>query len=690
MNCLDGLEGSEVGTLILRAALNISIWHYFVGFVLVLAYVLYYFLEIHLIGDFIWAMRRNSVRLFYDPTSKIATHLLPNCEILKGRYWPTPWLCSPHLQTAFLHFFGRPPVFAYQRQIFLTPDGGTIALDWLIDNNIVEGAASLNMPSSGKDETPIVIVLPGLTSDSKDPYVKHIVYALAKKAWKIVVANHRGLGGTSITSDRFYNAGWTDDLRRVIGYLHNENPKTPLLAVGTSIGANILVKYLGEEGENTPLGGAVAICCPWDLVICDRFIKRRFVQRVYDKILATGLRGYAQLHQSTLARLADWECIKKSHSIRDFDNFFTCRVGKFETVDTYYRRCSCVHFLSNVSVPLFCVNALDDPVCTKEAIPWDECRVNKNVVLATTLHGGHLAYFEGLTADSVWWVRATKEFLSVLHSSSLMHSEKKVPTSRLSSTLSSPIDKGPYLNVSEDGMVSAEASGYMQSQNDDEHTGQEQVFIPSKSSFKILDQDLCTNNKKECIACNSDQSAKEPQLVKGSNEEKNDLKQSAEEKDSIFQISIKGGTQFTALQSALQQLLEQMQASAKGAALSNSGGRFSEINVLSQSRASEEPIGTISDNHLAIWSSDSGACVNVETGSSIKRRVGMPRGGDDLSKTSIPITKSMMSLSRQQRRSMWILAYIAIVTTWPLVGSALMLNIRKRFKSMWSVTLSRN
>jgi predicted alpha/beta-fold hydrolase len=54
------------------------------------------------------------------------------------------------------------------------------------------------------------------------------------------------------------------------------------------------------------------------------------------------------------------------------------------------------------------VNALDDPVCTKEAIPWDECRANKNIVLATTLHGGHLAFFEGLMAGSIWWVRAIK------------------------------------------------------------------------------------------------------------------------------------------------------------------------------------------------------------------------------------------------------------------------------------------
>lgn len=27
------------------------------------------------------------------------------------------------------------------------------------------------------------------------------------------------------------------------------------------------VKYLGEDGERTPLAGAVAICSPWDLLV---------------------------------------------------------------------------------------------------------------------------------------------------------------------------------------------------------------------------------------------------------------------------------------------------------------------------------------------------------------------------------------------------------------------------------------
>ncbi|KAG5544655.1 hypothetical protein RHGRI_017180 [Rhododendron griersonianum] len=51
------------------------------------------------------------------------------------------------------------------------------------------------------------------------------------------------------------------------------------------------VKYLGEHGENVPVAGAVAICSPWDLLIGDRFISRRLVQKLYDRALCIGLQG---------------------------------------------------------------------------------------------------------------------------------------------------------------------------------------------------------------------------------------------------------------------------------------------------------------------------------------------------------------------------------------------------------------
>lgn len=31
------------------------------------------------------------------------------------------------------------------------------------------------------------------------------------------------------------------------------------------------VKYLGEDGEDIPVAGAVAVCSPWDLLVISKF-----------------------------------------------------------------------------------------------------------------------------------------------------------------------------------------------------------------------------------------------------------------------------------------------------------------------------------------------------------------------------------------------------------------------------------
>ena len=48
--------------------------------------------------------------------------------------------------------------------------------------------------------------------------------------------------------------------------MQEEYPNSMLMAVGWSLGANILVTYLGEEKANTPLVAAASLCNPFDLV----------------------------------------------------------------------------------------------------------------------------------------------------------------------------------------------------------------------------------------------------------------------------------------------------------------------------------------------------------------------------------------------------------------------------------------
>ncbi|KAK6915930.1 hypothetical protein RJ641_018791 [Dillenia turbinata] len=549
---------------LLRCLSLIPISHYFLGICFLLLTFLYFFWEMHFLQDFFTGFRGDPVVLTFDPSSQVYEEVVSKCKLLHGRFQPTPWLSSPHLQTAFMSFFGNSPSFSYKREIFHTPDGGTLALDWLISSDIGGIALHKNQMINKEDKTPVVVVVPGLTSDSEAPYIKHLVFKIAKRGWNVVVSNHRGLGGVSITdsgsmqksvkmcdgfpflvfellsvtkgiegvdnivhvlmlyiveeeddalSDCFYTGGWTEDVRIVVKYLHGQFPDAPLFAVGTSIGANVLVKYLGEEGYDLPLVGAAAVGSPWDLVvvlyekfmldeiqrfsgslhfkqfslgdsvlvsfllICapvvlmmgSRFLIRKHQQRFYDRFLTSGLKRYAQLHQHALSRIINYEAVQKSRCVRDFDKYATRVMAKFRTVDAYYRHSSSVNFVEDVSVPLLCISAVNDPVCTGEAIPYDECRNNKNVVLATTKHGGHLAYYEGITATSLWWVRAVDEFLSVLHSSPFVLGKKEVQSSSSPSSTDPSVDQGRFVNIIKDGAVAELGSEQRNGEVEDAH-----------------------------------------------------------------------------------------------------------------------------------------------------------------------------------------------------------------------------
>nr|GLL48443.1 embryogenesis-associated protein EMB8-like [Ipomoea trifida] len=407
---MDCIESSIAETpavaysLLFKAVVSIPTQHYLLGLAFLCAVFLYNFLEFHFLEDLLSGFRGSPVSLTYNPCSEFYHGVVSKCQIIHGR------------------------------QMFNASDGGTFALDWVLNSDVSGNATDKNIGISKDDTTPIVVVIPGLTSDSASPYLKHLAFNTAKCGWNVVVSNHRGLGGVSVTSDAFYNAGWTEDIRTVLKYLHKEYPKAPIFVVGTSIGANILVKYLGEDGDNVPVAGAVAVCSPWDLLIGSRFISRKLVQRLYDRALTIGLQGYAQMH------------------------------------------CSSAPLVGLVSVPLLCISTLDDPVCTAEAIPWDECRANKNIVLAVTKHGGHLAFFEGITASGLWWVRAVNEFIGVLHSSPLMHKSKQVESSEGLHSPSS-IDQGPYISVA-DGMVAAMNNEQPTFENITEETQQTNIKGP--------------------------------------------------------------------------------------------------------------------------------------------------------------------------------------------------------------------
>lgn len=71
---------------------------------------------------------------------------------------------------------------------------------------------------------------------------------------------HAG-AGVEVTSTQLYSGGYTDDLRTALLYISNLYPRAKLMGLGFSLGANVMTRYLGEEGEASKLISACVLGC---------------------------------------------------------------------------------------------------------------------------------------------------------------------------------------------------------------------------------------------------------------------------------------------------------------------------------------------------------------------------------------------------------------------------------------------
>jgi predicted alpha/beta-fold hydrolase len=98
---------------------------------------------------------------------------------------------------------------------------------------------------------------------------------------------------------RFCAFALRSDIREVVPIVRARYPAAPLFAIGWSLGANILVNYLGEEGAaaaaagggaaaaasgsshgfGVGLDGAASMCNPFDLVTCDEALEHGMVRQ---------------------------------------------------------------------------------------------------------------------------------------------------------------------------------------------------------------------------------------------------------------------------------------------------------------------------------------------------------------------------------------------------------------------------
>ncbi|MCJ1400655.1 hypothetical protein MMC11_003863 [Xylographa trunciseda] len=166
-----------------------------------------------------------------------------------------PLLFNGHLQTLWTATTATDIPIHYKRHVFSATDpafAGTFAVDFVVPPYAAPVDAALPPRTTfytedeyealgGTDDTPMVVVLHGLSGGSHESYLRAVLQPLVAAGWAACVVNARGCAMSAITTGVLYNARATWDVRQVVGWCRARWPLRELFGVGFSMGANILV-----------------------------------------------------------------------------------------------------------------------------------------------------------------------------------------------------------------------------------------------------------------------------------------------------------------------------------------------------------------------------------------------------------------------------------------------------------------
>ena len=117
--------------------------------------------------------------------------------------------------------------------------------------------------------------------------------------YRPVVVVARGCGSLKLTSPQGFTGARTEDFHFAVDYIRSLYPlDIPMFAIGFSLGAGILLKYLGTH-DNIPFTAAVAVSPPWN------FHKTTSVFSIWSSLISNVLKLYFFRHSDMLSKRSD-------------------------------------------------------------------------------------------------------------------------------------------------------------------------------------------------------------------------------------------------------------------------------------------------------------------------------------------------------------------------------------------------
>ncbi|SKB49804.1 hypothetical protein SAMN05660776_1420 [Salegentibacter holothuriorum] len=260
----------------------------------------------------------------------------------------------------------------------------------LSDGDFLDLERGFYSPKNNK----VIILLHGLAGNANRPYMLGMAKQFQQHGWDVVSMNFRSCSGEMNRLYRSYHGGATEDLQAVIKYLQQENQYKEINLIGFSLGGNLLLKYLGEQATiPSEIKSAVAISTPCDLGASLEELNK-IHNFLYSKRFLKNLKKELQLRQTHFPEKISKKEITQCNSLLAIDELYTSKAHGFKNASDYYKKCSCIGFLPNITTPTLLINAKNDSFLSPNSYPTEIARNSEFLHLETPKHGGHVGYIQ--------------------------------------------------------------------------------------------------------------------------------------------------------------------------------------------------------------------------------------------------------------------------------------------------------
>lgn len=301
-------------------------------------------------------------------------------------FTPAWWVPGAHLQTLWGKVARRVPEVVARVERWATPDGDELELH------------RVDAPAGAPSSTPRLLLLHGLEGTIRSHYLQGTLARARDRGWAADVMLFRSCNGEMPRARRMYHSGETTDLDLVIRRLVREHPGQALMLAGFSLGGNVLLKWLGEQGADAPseVQAAVAVSVPFDLARGSRHLERG-ISRIYTRSFLTSLRRKATARLARDPDLFDATALARARTLYEFDDAVTAPVHGFADASDYYSRSSSIHFLPTIGRPTLLLSAADDPFLPRSVLDDVAEVAQQNPMIELEFHerGGHVGFVGG-------------------------------------------------------------------------------------------------------------------------------------------------------------------------------------------------------------------------------------------------------------------------------------------------------